>query len=83
MSLLVEIATLVLAVVVVYILWKLLENVGHLIINSIMGIIVFWALNQFFGLGIPIYWLSVLVVAIAGLPGVLLVVLIHFLGLGF
>ena len=83
MSLLVEVATLLLAIVLIYVLWNVLKNVGHLVVNSIMGIIIFWLLNEFFGLGIPIYWLSILVVAIAGIPGVLLVLLIHFLGLGF
>jgi hypothetical protein len=48
-----------------------------------MGVIIFFALNLFLGAGIPINLLSVGVVALAGIPGVLLVLAIHFLGLGF
>jgi len=83
MTLLAEVATVVVAVVVIYVLWKILQDARQLAVNSIIGIIVFWLLNQFFGLGIPINWLSILVVALAGIPGVVLVLLIHFLGLGF
>jgi inhibitor of the pro-sigma K processing machinery len=83
MALLYEIFALLLAFVLIYILWKVLKLIGYLIANSIMGILVFWALNAFFGLGIAISFLSVAIVAIAGIPGVLLVVLIHLLELGF
>jgi pro-sigmaK processing inhibitor BofA len=83
MTLLAELATLLVAVVIIYILWKILEDATQLAVNSIIGIIVFWLLNQFFGLGIPINWLTILIVALAGIPGVILVLLIHFLGLGF
>lgn len=83
MNLLAELVLLLLAVLFAYFLWKVLQNAGRLVINSIMGIIVFWLLNGLLGLEIPIYWLTVLIVAFAGLPGVLLVLLIHFLGLGF
>jgi hypothetical protein len=48
-----------------------------------MGIVVFLILNFVFGLGIPINVFSVGLVALAGLAGVVLVVLLHFLGLGF
>jgi hypothetical protein len=83
MTLIAEVATLIVAVIIIFVLWRMLENATQLAVNSIIGIIAFWLLNQFFGLGIPINWLSILVVALAGIPGVILVVLIHFLGLGF
>lgn len=83
MALLFEIFALLIAFVLIYVLWKLLKLIGYLIANSIMGILAFWALNAFLGLGIPISILSIAVVAIAGIPGVLIVLLVHFLGLGF
>jgi hypothetical protein len=61
----------------------LLKLVGYLIVNSIMGILIFYLLNNFFAVGIPITLLSIGIVAIAGIPGVVLVLIIHFLGLGF
>jgi inhibitor of the pro-sigma K processing machinery len=78
-----ELLALLVAVILIYVLWKLLKVIWYLLANSIMGIIVFWVLNAFFGLGIPINILSIAIVAIAGIPGVLIVLLIHFLGLGF
>ena len=83
MTLLVEVLTLLLAIILLYILWKILEEVSRLIVNSIMGIIIFWALNNFFNFGIVINWLSILIVALAGIPGVLIVLIVHFLGWGF
>jgi hypothetical protein len=83
MTILAELVILLVAVVLIYILWKILDDAKELAINSIIGITAFWLLNQFFGLGIPINWLSILVVALAGIPGVVLVLLIHFLGMGF
>ena len=83
MALLYEVFGLLVAFVLIYVLWKVLKLVGYLIANSVMGILVFWALNAFFGLGIQISLLSVAIVAIAGIPGALIVLLIHFLGLGF
>ena len=83
MSLLVEVATLLVAIIILYVIWKILKLVGYLIVNSIMGIIIFYLLNTFFGAGIQITLLSVGIVAIAGIPGVVLVLIIHFLGLGF
>jgi hypothetical protein len=83
MALLYEIFALLLAFVLIYVLWKILKLIAYLVVNSIMGILVFWALNAFLGMGIPITILSIAVVAIAGVPGILLVLLIHFLELGF
>jgi hypothetical protein len=83
MSLLIEIATLLIAIIILYVIWKLLKLVAYLIVNSIMGILVFYLLNTYFAIGIPISLLSIGIVAIAGIPGVVLVLVIHFLGLGF
>jgi inhibitor of the pro-sigma K processing machinery len=78
-----ELLALLVAVILIYVLWKLLKAIWYLLANSIMGILVFWVLNAFFGFGILINILSIAIVAIAGIPGVLIVLLIHFLGLGF
>ena len=83
MVMIVELGTLILAVVLIVILWKLLQDPKQIVINSIIGIIIFWLLNEFLAIGIPINWLTILIVALAGIPGVILVLLIHYLGLGF
>ncbi|MBI5223546.1 pro-sigmaK processing inhibitor BofA family protein [Candidatus Micrarchaeota archaeon] len=73
---------LLVALLIVYLIFRFLKNPMYLIANSIMGIVIFVILNLF-GVGIPINLFSVGIVAIGGIPGVILVVLIHFLGLGF
>lgn len=66
-----------------YLLIRFLKNPLYILANAIMGILIFLLLNILFGAGIPINILSVGVVAIGGIVGVLLVVLLHLLGLGF
>lgn len=79
----IEIAALLIAVFILYLLYSLLKNPLHLIANAVMGIIIFLIVNMFLVRDVAINIFSVGTVAIAGIPGVLLVLLIHFLGLGF
>ena len=53
------------------ILWKLITN-------SIVGAIILWAINLL-GVGIEITFLKALIVGIFGIPGVLLVLIVHYL----
>ena len=83
MDLLIEIFALLLAVVILYVLYKLLKHIIKLAINSIAGIIILFLLNLIFGLGIPINIFTILIVALSGLGGVVLILILHFLGLAF
>ena len=78
----VELGALLVALFLLYLLIRFLKNPLYILMNAAMGVLVFVILNLF-GLGIPINLLSVGVVAIGGIAGLLLVVLLHFLGLGF
>ena len=73
---------LLVALFIVYLIFRFLRNPLYILANSIMGIVIFFILNLF-GVGIPINIFSIGIVAIGGIPGVLLVLLIHFLGFGF
>ena len=53
------------------ILWKLITN-------SIIGAVILWCINLF-GLGIDITFLKSLIVGVFGVPGVILVLIFHFL----
>lgn len=83
MDSLVMIGFVVVAFVILYLLYTLLKSPLHLIINAVVGIVLLIIINMFLVSDIPINVYSVAIVAIAGIPGVLLVLLIHFLGLGF
>ena len=53
------------------ILWKLITN-------SIVGAIILWVINLF-GVGIEITFLKALIVGIFGIPGVVVVLIAHFM----
>ncbi len=83
MALYFEIGAVLVAVLVFLLLLKFLFKPLHLLANSILGIVLFYLMNAFFGLGIPITWLSIGIVALGGVLGVVFVLVLHVTGLGF
>jgi hypothetical protein len=79
----VELASLLFALFILYLLYSFLKNPLHLIANAVMGVILFLIINMFLVRDVAINFFSIATVAIAGIPGVLLVLLVHFLGFGF
>jgi hypothetical protein len=55
------------------------RTIRYLVVNSIFGLIVL-ALAKFLGLAVPIDIVTVLICAVAGIPGALLVILLTLLG---
>jgi hypothetical protein len=86
MDLLGSVVSIILAIVVVVILYYLLKSVAALVINAVVGVIVLFLLNLFhvmslFGASdIPIDLITILVSAIGGLAGVVIVVVLHLAG---
>lgn len=86
MDLLGSVVSIILAIVVVVVLYYLLKSVTALVINAVVGIIVLFLLNLFhvmslFGASdIPIDLITILVSAIGGLAGVVIVVVLHLAG---
>jgi len=71
----------ILVLIVLYILVKLGLRFGkYLVVNSILGIIVL-ALADFIGIAVPINLFTILVCALAGIPGALLVIILFLLGI--
>ena len=79
---LVEIGLLALAVVAVIVGYRVLKNVKALVVNAIVGVLVL-ALANFLGLGVQISLVTVLVCAVAGIPGAVLVILLSLLDVAF
>ncbi|MBQ3482538.1 MAG: pro-sigmaK processing inhibitor BofA family protein [Oscillospiraceae bacterium] len=82
-SVIIVIAAIVLAVVVVLkLLAKPIRFIFKLLINTVLGFVLLWLIN-FFGAGLGITLeltlLNALVVGFLGIPGVLLLLAIHFL----
>ena len=83
MELIIGLIIVAIAINGLYFLYKIVKDLMPLIINSVAGIIVFFLLNFFLGLGIPINIWTVAAVAIGGFIGLLLVLIVHFLGIAF
>lgn len=81
------IIVIILGIVILAALWYLVKNVMHLVINSIMGILLLFIINlvNVFGMmgktNIPIDIISLIVCALAGIPGAILLVILHLVGL--
>ncbi len=79
-----ELILILIAIGILVVLYYFLKNVTTLIVNSIIGLVVLFVFNHFniLGLGdIPLSWMSVLVCALGGLPGAVLIILFHAVGL--
>ena len=78
---------IIIGFVVLLVLWHVLKNIAKLIINSILGLLLLIGVNMlniFPPLGysnIEISWIGVLVCALAGIPGAILLMLLHIAGL--
>lgn len=70
-------------VLVAVLLFKLGKGLMWVLANSVIGLVVFAVLNIFFGLGIDINIWSLLVVGIGGVIGLVVVILLHFVGIAF
>jgi hypothetical protein len=79
---LVEVGLLALAVIAVIVGYRILKNATALVVNAIVGVLVL-ALANFLGLGVQISPVAVLVCAVAGIPGAVLVILLSLLDVGF
>jgi hypothetical protein len=79
---LVEVGLLALAVIAVIVGYRILKNAKALVVNAIVGVLVL-ALANFLGLGVQISPVAVLVCAVAGIPGAVLVILLSLLDVGF
>ena len=77
-----------LAIVVSVVGYFVLKNLLILVINSILGLITLFLVNSFHVMAllgkpdITINWVSLLICALGGLPGALILILLHLLGYG-
>jgi len=82
-----EILAILLAVAIAAALYYLMKKAMTLVINAVAGLITLWALNYFDVLGwfgapdIQINLVTILICALGGLPGALVLVLLHLVGI--
>jgi hypothetical protein len=73
----------VLAVVIIFGLLIILKSIKKFLINAVVGLIILFVANAFAGLGIGYSWLVILICAIGGTLGAILIIALHFLGIAF
>ena len=75
-----ELVILFAVIVMVIVLYYLFKAAKYLIVNSILGLIILFAANTLFGLKIAYSWLNILICAIGGVLGAVIVILLNLFG---
>jgi hypothetical protein len=79
----IEVSTLVLAIIIAIVLYVILKNGTQLAMNAVFGLVVLIAAKFLFGLNIAITLLTVLICAIGGIFGALLIIILNYLNIAF
>ena len=74
-----ELLILFAMIVVVYLLFRVFKSVIYLIINSVLGLIILFVANRVLGLDIAYSWLVILICAIGGIIGAVIVIILQLL----
>ncbi len=78
-----EIGILLLVILAVVIVYLILKAAKYFIVNTVLGLIILALGNIIFKLGVAYSIPAILVVAIGGIPGAILVILLHILHVAF
>ena len=79
-----EIALLILVLALLFGAFRIIKTVKPLIVNAIVGVIILVVANVAgLGLGVAITPIAVLVCAVGGVPGAILVILLAYLEIAF
>ncbi len=79
----IELTLLFLLIVAIIAGYFILRTAGRLIINTILGLILLVVSNFIFHLNIAYSIPVILICALGGIPGAILVILLHVLGIAF
>jgi inhibitor of the pro-sigma K processing machinery len=69
------------------VVYYVVRNIGHLVINSIVGLLTLFLVNYFHVMqyagkpDVGIGWITVIICALAGLPGAVLVIILALFGI--
>lgn len=79
-------AVLVVAIAAFIVVYNIMKMIKYLVVNSIVGVILLFLANFVLkmydmGFSVDINWVSILICAIGGIPGVLIVILLGFLNI--
>ena len=77
-----EIALLVGVLALLFGAYTIIKTVKPFIVNAVVGVIVL-VIASFLGIGVEITPIAVIICAVGGIPGALLVILLAYLGIAF
>jgi len=78
-----EILLLVLVLVAIMGASTLVETVRPLLVNAVVGLLVLFVVQALFGLSVAVTPIALVIVALGGLPGALVVLLFSVFGVAF
>ncbi|MDI9395547.1 MAG: pro-sigmaK processing inhibitor BofA family protein [Euryarchaeota archaeon] len=78
-----EILVLILAAIAAFVLYKVLKTATSLAVNAVLGVLTLIVAKFLLGLEIAITWLAVLVCAIGGFFGALVIIALNYLKIAF
>ncbi len=79
----IELIVLFLAVLAVIVVYYILKTAKLLVVNTILGLILLAVSNMVFNMGIDYSATAILVIALGGVPGAILVILLHVFRIAF
>lgn len=79
----IEIGLIILIIAIVIGAILIFKTIKGFVVNAIIGLIILFLANTFAGLGIGYSWLVILICAIGGALGAILVIALHLLGIAF
>lgn len=78
-----EISVLILAAVAAFVLYKVLKTATSLAVNAVLGVLALIVAKFLLGLEIAVTWIAVLICAIGGIFGALVIIALNYLKLAF
>lgn len=72
---------IVLALAIIFGAFIVLRSIKNFLVNAVVGLVILFLANTIAGLGIGYSLLVVLICAIGGVLGAILIILLHFIGI--
>jgi hypothetical protein len=79
----VEIGLLLLILAIVVGIVVLMKSIKQFILNALIGLAVLFIVNTVAGLGIAYNWLVILICALGGFLGAVIIIILRLLGIAF
>lgn len=72
---------IVLALAIIFGAFIVLRSIKNFLVNAVVGLVILFLANAIAGLGIGYSLLVILICAIGGVLGAILIILLHFMGI--